>query len=238
MKRKKDYIEELLGKFMEGQTTETEEQILSKYFCEARDIPTKWQEYKQLFLSFKTDAYDFSKEEIEAMLVSNQQKNTSVINIWTLVSAVCAAAVLLLLVWHPCIENTVNEISPIAVTKPIDVAEAKTDVNVKAQDETVIQMTQKTSLLSSTKSHVSKSLKDNSRKHLKSEPDKVQEISASEMIEAVYTLSDLCPDDINITVSPVSEGFAVNASNGNSYILKLSCDGSISMEQTSQFINI
>ena len=91
MKQAREYIKALLDKFLEGQTTEAEEQILSKYFCETNDISPAWQKYKQLFMSFKTDAYDFSKEEIDALLVPNQLKKPSVIPLWTLVSAESAA---------------------------------------------------------------------------------------------------------------------------------------------------
>lgn len=125
MKQTREYIKELLDKFLEGQTTEAEEQILSRYFCEANDISPAWQKYKQLFMSFKTDAYDFSKEEIDALLVPNQLKKPSVIPLWTLVSAVSAAVVLLLLVWHPWIGDKVNETSPIAKINSVDVAETK-----------------------------------------------------------------------------------------------------------------
>ena len=239
MKQAREYIKELLDKFLEGQTTEAEEQILSKYFCETNDISPAWQKYKQLFMSFKTDAYDFSKEEIDALLVPNQLKKPSVIPLWTLVSAVSVAAVLLLLVWHPWIGDKVNAISPIARNNSVDVAETKTRVDeVKTHEESDVQITQKTYLLSETKSPVSKTPKEKCRKHLISEPLKVQETSASEMIDIVYTLADLSPDDVNINVSPVCNGFAVKATDGNSYIMKLSAEGTLSLEQTSQLINI
>lgn len=166
-------------------------------------------------------------------------KKPSVIPLWTLVSAVSAAVVLLLLVWHPWIGDKVNEISPIAKNNSVDVAETKKrDDEVKTQEESDVQITQKTYLLSETKSPVSKTPKEKCRKHLISEPLKVQETSASEMIDIVYTLADLSPDDVNINVFPVCNGFAVNATDGNSYIMKLSAEGTLSLEQTSQLINI
>lgn len=144
MKQTREYIKELLDKFLEGQTTEAEELILSKYFCEANNISPAWQKYKQLFMSFKTDAYDFSKEEIDALLVPNQLKKPSVIPLWTLVSAVSAAVVLLLLVWHPWIGDKVNAISPIARNNSVDVAETKTRVDeVKTHEEPDVQIAQK-----------------------------------------------------------------------------------------------
>ena len=66
--RQKEYIASLLEKFLEGQSTEAEEQTLSEYFDSADDVPAEWVAYQELFRSFTTDAYDFGNEEIDAML--------------------------------------------------------------------------------------------------------------------------------------------------------------------------
>lgn len=71
MKYSREYIERLLGKFVEGLTTETEELTLAEYFETAEDIPAEWMDYKEMFSSFKTDDYDFSKEELDAMLTKD-----------------------------------------------------------------------------------------------------------------------------------------------------------------------
>ena len=47
------YIQSLLDKFLEGNTTETEERLLSDYFSSDNDIPTEWQEYVIFFRGFK-----------------------------------------------------------------------------------------------------------------------------------------------------------------------------------------
>ena len=49
----KKYIQSLLDKFLEGNTTETEERLLSDYFSSDNDIPTEWQEYVIFFRGFK-----------------------------------------------------------------------------------------------------------------------------------------------------------------------------------------
>lgn len=72
--RQKEYIASLLEKFLEGQSTEAEEQTLSEYFDSADDVPAEWVAYQELFRSFTTDAYDFSNEEIDAMLAPTPSK--------------------------------------------------------------------------------------------------------------------------------------------------------------------
>ena len=60
-----------MGRFVEGLTTETEELTLAEYFETAEDIPAEWMDYKEMFSSFKTDDYDFSEEELDAMLTKD-----------------------------------------------------------------------------------------------------------------------------------------------------------------------
>ena len=90
MKYEKEYIEGLLEKFLEGQTTEEEEQMLQDYFCTTEDIPASWQMYKDLFLSFKTDAYEFSEGEIDAMLAPVIEKKTRNVHLLKWAVAACA----------------------------------------------------------------------------------------------------------------------------------------------------
>lgn len=70
MKQKKMDIAELLEKFLKGETCEAEEQMLTDYFYHADQIPEDWHIYKELFQSFRTDAYDFSPEEMDEMLAA------------------------------------------------------------------------------------------------------------------------------------------------------------------------
>lgn len=82
MKHTKENIKELLERFLNGQTTETEEQILADFFRDVDTVPEEWQAYKDISDSFKTDAYDFSDEEIDAMLTPKVEKKTKVIRLW------------------------------------------------------------------------------------------------------------------------------------------------------------
>ncbi len=60
-------LQHMLDRFVSGQTTEAEEAELARYFRTAREVPAKWQAYKELFASFDTDLYSFSEAELDAM---------------------------------------------------------------------------------------------------------------------------------------------------------------------------
>lgn len=64
----KENIERLLGKFLAGQTTESQEQMLADFFATAENIPPQWQAYQRMFQSFLTDAYDLSDEALDDLL--------------------------------------------------------------------------------------------------------------------------------------------------------------------------
>lgn len=51
---KKRYIQELLDKYMEGLTTETEESELYRFFCSTDIVPKEWEKYVVLFRGFKS----------------------------------------------------------------------------------------------------------------------------------------------------------------------------------------
>lgn len=93
LKYNENNIKELLMRFMEGQTTEVEEEVLKDYFTHNDHIPEEWKAYKDLFSSFDTDAYDFTQEEVEAMFVAEPAKKRA---IWPWLSIAGIAACLLL----------------------------------------------------------------------------------------------------------------------------------------------
>lgn len=147
MKYSREYIERLLGKFVDGLTTELEEQQLAEYFDIADDIPAEWQVYKDMFSSFKTDDYNFSNAELDAMLApdnavepnagNTQPKPT--LHIWRWMSVAACAAVVVAFVairpWTAFTDNTSAVDKMVAVEKPKRVDEVKSDVDfVKTQD--------------------------------------------------------------------------------------------------------
>lgn len=157
MKYSREYIERLLGKFVDGLTTELEEQQLAEYFDTADDIPTEWQVYKEMFRSFKTDNYTFSNAELDAMLTSDVAvepsaahilpKHTSHVLRWVAVAA-CAAVVVAFVAirpWTAFTDNTSAVDKIVAVEKPKKADGIKYDVGiVKTQDT---GMTEKSGIL-------------------------------------------------------------------------------------------
>lgn len=140
MKYSREYIEKLLGKFVDGLTTELEEQRLAEYFDTADDIPTEWQVYKEMFRSFKTDDYNFSNAELDAMLT----KSKPALHIWRWMFVVACAAVVVAFVairpWTAFTDNTSAVDKIVAVEKPKKANVVKYDVGiVKTQDTDAIE---------------------------------------------------------------------------------------------------
>ena len=92
----KENIGKLLERFVQGLTTESEEQLLSDYFCTAEAIPEEWMVYKELFDSFSTDVYDFSEDEKDAMLARVPRKKGKSVTLWIWAVAACVVAVMAL----------------------------------------------------------------------------------------------------------------------------------------------
>lgn len=148
MKYSREYIERLLGKFVDGLTTELEEQQLAEYFDTADDIPAEWQVYKEMFRSFKTDDYNFSNAELDAMLTSDVAvepsaahilpKHTS--HVWRWMSVAACAAVVMAFVairpWTAFTDNTSAVDKMVAVEKPKRVDEVKSDVDIVKTHDT------------------------------------------------------------------------------------------------------
>lgn len=148
MKYSREYIERLLGKFVDGLTTELEEQQLAEYFDTADDIPAEWQVYKEMFRSFKTDDYNFSNAELDAMLTSDVAvepssahilpKHTSYVWRWVAV-ATCAAVVVAFVAirpWAAFTDNTSAVDKMVAVEKSKRVDEVKSDVDIVKTHDT------------------------------------------------------------------------------------------------------
>ncbi len=74
------HIKELLDKFMSAQTTEAEEQELSDYFANNKDVPEEWKSYSVLFGSFETDAYDLDEKYLDEKLDEGAVHNVVPLN--------------------------------------------------------------------------------------------------------------------------------------------------------------
>ena len=120
----KKYIQSLLDKFLEGNTTETEERLLSDYFSSDNDIPTEWQEYVIFFRGFK------NYKPVAAH--SNSHKR-----IWLSAAASIAILIGIGITLYPKMDSetietskepTIAKVERPVVHQPIRINEAKTDI--------------------------------------------------------------------------------------------------------------
>lgn len=219
----KENIGKLLERFVQGLTTESEEQLLSDYFSTAEAIPEEWMVFKELFDSFSTDVYDFSEDEKDAMLARVPRKKGKSVTLWIWAVAACAVAVMVIAI--PMMRNSGE-----MVQKPV--AEVRRQAEVKRVVETTSDVPpQKVEPRAETAPKPAKSAG-------RAQEKQTERISTPELLEAVALLADVVPDDIVISshddefkVSTVSDN-----GNSNSYMLRRGL-GESSIELISQSIN-
>lgn len=219
----KENIGKLLERFVQGLTTESEEQLLSDYFSTAEAIPEEWMVYKELFDSFSTDVYDFSEDEKDAMLARVPRKKAKSATLWIWAAAACAVAVMVIAI--PMMRNS-GEMAQ----KPV--AEVRRQVEVRRVVETTPDMPTQTA--EPRAETAPKPAKPAGRAQEK----QTERISTPELLEAVALLADVVPDDI--VISSQDDEFKVStvSDNGssNSYMLRRG-SGESSIELISQSIN-
>ena len=219
----KENIGKLLERFVQGLTTESEEQLLSDYFSTAEAIPEEWMVFKELFDSFSTDVYDFSEDEKDAMLARVPRKKAKSATLWIWAVAACVVAVMVIAI--PMMRNS-GEMAQ----KPV--AEIRRQVEVKRVVETTPNVPpQKVEPRAEKAPKPAKSAG-------RAQEKQTERISTPELLEAVALLADVVPDDIVISshddefkVSTVSDN-----GNSNSYMLRRGL-GESSIELISQSIN-
>lgn len=219
----KENIGKLLERFVQGLTTESEEQLLLDYFCTAEAIPEEWMVYKELFDSFSTDVYDFSEDEKDAMLARVPRKKAKSATLWIWAVAACVVAVMVIAI--PMMRNS-GEMAQ----KPV--AEIRRQVEVKRVVETTPDVPpQKVEPRAETAPKPAKSAG-------RAQEKQTERISTPELLEAVALLVDVVPDDI--VISSHDDEFKVStvSDNGssNSYMLRRG-SGESSIELISQSIN-
>lgn len=219
----KENIGKLLERFVQGLTTESEEQLLSDYFSTAEAIPEEWMVYKELFDSFSTDVYDFSEDEKDAMLAQVPRKKAKSATLW--IWAVAACAVVVMVIAIPMMRNS-GEMAQ----KPV--AEVRRQAEVKRVVETTPDVPTQTA--EPRAEMAPKPAKSAGRPQEK----ETERISTPELLEAVALLADVVPDDI--VISSQDDEFKVStvSDNGssNSYMLRRG-SGESSIELISQSIN-
>lgn len=261
MKHTKKYIEELLERFFDGLTTEAEEQLLTDYFRDTDAVPEEWQVYKELFNSFRTDAYDFNEEELDAMLAPAKKEKPKHTRLLPWASVACVAAIVGLFIWHPWNNTSVIDPSSIAEVKSADKVLSNDSIMVsdKCAQESVKENTFVAEEVSNNKpankeahskeqkviaAYVTPKRKRQEKKEDLSdevESTPTEDISTSELLETVRILADISHDDATITATPTANNsfvIKVSSAKGTSNSYKLHrCSNSSSVEMVSEYIN-
>lgn len=240
--RQKEYIASLLEKFLEGQSTEAEEQTLSEYFDRADDVPAEWAAYQELFRSFTTDAYDFSDREIDAMLAPTRSNKGIVVNLLRWSAVACAIIVVLAGAWlyykdiapSPTISQkpviTQNEVKKVAEKSEMD---KKVTVREQIESPTLLAHKEQQPVMKHRKK-----AKRIAEKEVQAPT--TDEVSTTELLETVSVLTTMDTEYASITAKPHKNGFLVNVmctdGEASSFLLQRSSDGT-SLKLTTQLIN-
>lgn len=240
--KQKEYIASLLEKFLEGQSTEAEEQTLSEYFDRADDVPAEWAAYQELFRSFTTDAYDFSNEEIDAMLAPTPSKKGIVVSLLRWSAVACAIIAVLAGAWlyykdiapSPTISQkpviTQNEVKKVAEKNGED---KKVTMREKIESPTLLAHKEQQPAMK-----YRKKAKRIAEKEVKASTS--DEVSTTELLETVNVLTTMDAEYASITAKPHKNGFLVNVmctdGEASSFLLQRSSDGT-SLKLTTQMIN-
>lgn len=240
--RQKEYIASLLEKFLEGQSTEAEEQTLSEYFDSADDVPAEWVAYQELFRSFTTDAYDFGNEEIDAMLAPTPSKKGIVMSLLRWSAVACAIIVVLAGAWlyykdivpSPTISQkpviTQNEVKKVAEKNGED---KKVTMREKIESPTLLAQKEQQPAMKHRKK--AKRIAEKG-----GQAPTTDEVSTTELLETVSVLTTMDAEYASITAKPHKNGFLVNVmctdGEASSFLLQRSSDGT-SLKLTTQLIN-
>ncbi|MCI6145462.1 MAG: hypothetical protein MR689_01925 [Bacteroidales bacterium] len=240
--KQNEYIASLLEKFLEGQSTEAEEQTLSEYFDSADDVPAEWVAYQELFRSFTTDAYVFSNEEIDAMLAPTPSKKGIVVS-WLRWSAVACAIIAVLAGTWLYYKDIAP--SPTISQKPVITQNEVKKVAEKSEDDkkdTMREQIESPTLLAHKEQQPAmkyrKKAKRIAEKEVKASTS--DEVSTTELLETVNVLTTMDAEYASITAKPHKNGFLVNVmctdGEASSFLLQRSSDGT-SLKLTTQLIN-
>lgn len=239
--KQNEYIASLLEKFLEGQSTEAEEQTLSEYFDRADDVPAEWAAYQELFRSFSTDAYDFSDREIDTMLAPTLSKKGIVVSLLRWSAVACAIIAVLAGAWlyykDIAPSPTISQ-KPVITQNEVKKVAEKSGENKKV---TVREKIESPTLLAHKEQPIVKHRKKAKRIVEKEvQAPTTDEVSTSELLETVNVLTTMDAEYASITAKPHKNGFLVNVmctdGEASSFLLQRSSDGT-SLKLTTQLIN-
>ena len=122
----KEYISQLLDKFMEGTSTLEEEDILSQYFVQD-DIPTEWEQYRLLFA------------ELESMKPSEKPKHRWIG--WSIAAAIVAGILYLTI---PSRQKEQHQTGPLVAQTDTVTTQQTSNTSIELTTDTTLQHKEQT----------------------------------------------------------------------------------------------
>lgn len=174
-------INDLLDRFMAGETSEQEERLLTDYFCTRTDIPEAWAAYAVMFRGFRQPA-------AHEVPIRNYQHR------WWL-SAAAAILVLLGFWWY----------LPERESQPETVAKTETPTPKPTVQPAVEKTTQQVAVVAEVPKPARKVRAAKPHDAVEAEPAEVSVGEAEAVAEAVTEIDDPATDLLNIDMAAVQQ---------------------------------
>ena len=174
-------INDLLDRFMAGETSEQEERLLTDYFCTRTDIPEAWAAYAVMFRGFRQPA-------AHEVPIRNYQHR------WWMAAA-AAILVLLGFWWY----------MPERVSQPETVAKTETPVPKPTVQPAVEETTQQVAVVAEAPKPARKVRAVKPHDAVEAEPAEVSVGEAEAVAEAVTEIDDPATDLLNIDMVAVQQ---------------------------------
>ena len=174
-------INDLLDRFMAGETSEQEERLLADYFCTRTDIPEEWAAYAVMFRGFRLTAAH------EVPIRHYQHR-------WWMAAA--AAILLLLGFWWYMPERE---------SQPETLAKTETPVQKPMVQPVVEETTQQVAVAAETPKPARKVRAAKPHDAVAAEPAEVTVSEAEAVAEVVVEVNDPATDLLNIDMAAVQQ---------------------------------
>lgn len=174
-------INDLLNRFMAGETSEQEERLLTDYFCTRTDIPEAWAAYAVMFRGFRQPA-------AHEVPIRNYQHR------WWMAAA--AAILVLLGFWWYLPERE---------SQPETVAKTETPVQKPTVQPAVEETTQQVAVVAEAPKPARKVRAAKPHDAVEAEPAEVSVGEAETVAEAVTEIDDPATDLLNIDMAAVQQ---------------------------------
>ena len=174
-------INDLLDRFMAGETSEQEERLLTDYFCTRTDIPEAWAAYAVMFRGFRQPA-------AHEVPIRNYQHR------WWMAAA--AAILVLLGFWWYLPERE---------SQPETVAKTETPVQKPTVQPAVEETTQQVAVVAEAPKPARKVRAVKPHDAVEAEPAEVSVSEGEAVAEAVIEINDPATDLLNIDMAAVQQ---------------------------------